>query len=395
MPSTKILLTASAVCFLVALAAPTVAMTVGEDPASNEVVLEPVDERYASIENGQLELSVNAYGENAQSTIVDVFTITVGEDAEHLEAVWIDHDVEGVQFYADGDPDAEITEESRLEPAAGEDVDVGITVDSSLAQAGTETFTIHVLYEDDEDIDRAPANIELVDVGISPADPRVGDTVVVTATYQNTGGLAGEEVVEVTAGGTVVGSGTVLVPAGGTETITFQWTPGEAGEYAVGVGGESRTVTVAEVDEPLPAIEVTAVELAAEEIELGEAVVATATLENRGNATGGTTAQLAVGGGVVDTHAVELEPGESVTVTLAWTPAQSGSYDVSVNGVGAGTVTVLEEESEEVTVTERVLSSPTAAVVAPPLAAGLLLLIPVVRRHRNVWDPRWTDDQQH
>ena len=406
MPSTKVLLTAAALCFLVALAVPTAAITVGEDPATDDVVLEPVDTRHASIENGQLELSVNAYGDNAR-TIVDVFTISVGEDADDLEQVWIEHDVDGVHFYADGNPGAQITTESRLEPAPGDVVRVGVTVDSRLAQAGTETFTIHVLYEDDvedgpaetpdgedgpDEVD--PAAIELIDLEVTPAEPRAGDTLEVTATYENTGGASGETVAELVVGGTVVDAGTVTVPAGERESITFEWTPAAAGTYTLEVGSETATVTVAEPDEPLPEIEVTEVDLEAEELELGEAVVVTATLENRGNATGETTAELEVGGGVVDAETVALEPDEAVTVTLEWLPGQPGSYEVAVNGVEAGTVTVSDDGTPVTTVTERVLMSPTTAVVAPPLAAGLLLLIPVVRRHRDVWDPRWTDERR-
>lgn len=401
MPSTKLLLTAAALCFLVALAVPTAAITVGEDPATDDVVLEPVDTRHASIENGQLELSVNAYGDNARS-IVDVFTISVGGGADDLEAVWIEHDVDGVTFYADGNPGAQITNESRLQPAPGDVVRVGLTVDSSVVQAGTETFTIHVLYEGDEeptgtfegtdtDTDTETAAIELVDLEVEPTDPRVGDTLEVTATYENAGAEAGETTAELVVDGTVVDAGTVTVPAGERESVTFAWTPEAAGTYTLEVGGETATVTVAEADEPLPAIEVTDAELEAEEIDLGEAAVVTATLENEGNATGEATAELEAGGGVVDSESVELEPDEEVTVVLEWTPGQTGSYDLSVNGVDAGTVTV--SEGVVATTTQRVLSSPTTAAVAPPIAAGLLLLIPVVRRHRDVWDPRWTDDR--
>ncbi|WIV65760.1 CARDB domain-containing protein [Natrialbaceae archaeon AArc-T1-2] len=395
MPSTKILLTAATICFLLALAVPTAAITVGEDPASDEVVLEPVDDDYVTLEDGELELAFGALNDDAETTFADVFTITVGEDADDLEEIWIDHDVDGVAFYADG---SEVTNDSRLEPAPGDTVTVGVAVDTHVADAGTETFTVHVLSEDDEEPESddgagggtrdgaSAASIEATDLEVTPTDPLVGDDLEVTATYRNAGGESGTVVAELTVDGIVVDRESVTIAPREVETVTFERTLDEPGAVGLEVDGKAETVDVAE-DGPALVLSDAAVDAA--ELEPGEPVVVEATYENEGDRAGEATAEFAVGGTVVDTQTLALEPDEETTVSFEWVLEEPGTYELAVDGTVAGTVTVSDDE--EITVVDRELSTSTAAAVAPPLAAGLLFLAPIAKRHRAVWDPTWTD----
>ncbi|MHC3437560.1 CARDB domain-containing protein [Natrialbaceae archaeon A-gly3] len=391
MPSTKILLTAATICFLLALAVPTAAITVGEDPASDDVVLEPVDADYATLENDTLELAFAALNDEAETTFADVFSITVGEEADDLEEIWIDHDVDGVTFYTD---DGEVTADSRLEPASGETVTVGVAVDTRVTDADTEGFTVHVLYEDEEPADvpdeggggTAPASVSTTDLEVSLDDPFVGDDLLVTATYENTGGESETVLAELVVDGVVVDRQPVTVSAGASETVTFERTLDSPGTVTLEVGDQMRTV---DVDADGAAIVLEDATIADDEVEPGEPVVVEATYVNEGDQAGEFTGELAVGGAVVDSQSFVLESDESVTVTFEWTLETAGSYELTVDGTVVGSSTVTDDD--EITIVNRELSASTAAAVVPPLAAGILFLIPVVRRNRAVWDPSWTE----
>ncbi|MWV40344.1 CARDB domain-containing protein [Natrialba sp. INN-245] len=272
---TKVLLTAAAVCVLLVLAVPTVAITVGEDAPTDDVVLELVDDRYATIEDGELKLDLSVY-DHATTTIFEVFSISVGPDAEEIEQVWIDHDVDGVSFYSDG---TEITPNSRLEPSPGETATVGLTIDTNVAHEGTETFTIVVGYEDDTagededdeagapgggggvgvpvgddpgetDADQPVAEIEQTDLEASPTTLEPGETVTVNATYENVGNESGEHTAEFVADGTLVATESLELAPGEAETVTFEWTPDEPGTYELAV--DDVPAGSIEVQEPSP-----------------------------------------------------------------------------------------------------------------------------------------------
>ena len=385
MSSTKVLLVASALCFLVALAVPTAAVMIGEDEATDDVVLESTS-GYAVLDDGELELRFEGFIDDTEFVTHDVFSITVGEDADDLEEIWIDHDVEGVAFYDDG---GEVTNDSRLEPEPGDTVTVGVVVDTRVADAGTETFTVHVLYEDEEPDDPPeddePASITMTDLEITPSEPRAGDDLLVTATYENTGGESETVLAELVVDGVVVDRQPVTVPAGASKTVAFERALDSSGPVTIEVGDKTRTI---DADSEGAVISLEDATIIADEVEPGEPVVVEATYVNEGDEAGEFTGELAVGGAVVDSHAFILEPGEKVTVTFEWVLEAPGTYDLTVDGTAVGTVTVTDDE--EITVVNRELSTSTAAAVAPPLAAGILFLIPVVRRHRAVWDPRWT-----
>lgn len=72
----------------------------------------------------------------------------------------------------------------------------------------------------------------------------------------------------------------------------------------------------------------------------GESVAVKATLENSGDADGSYTTQLVVDGEVVDLDEVVLGAGETETVTFNRTFEERGTYELAVNDVTAGTLTV-------------------------------------------------------
>ena len=80
----------------------------------------------------------------------------------------------------------------------------------------------------------------------------------------------------------------------------------------------------------------------------GEAAEVTATVENTGNESGTITAELTRNGTVTQTSDVSVDAGSTRAVTFAVEPAAAGAYNLSVNGVDAGTLTVTEPASFDV-----------------------------------------------
>ncbi|MFC4249150.1 CARDB domain-containing protein [Natribaculum luteum] len=354
------------------LAAPTAAIPLEHD-ATGAVVLEPSSSSngtYATLESGELEVDFERLNDDAVTTANAVFTITATDD---VGAVWIDHEVAGVAFYRGSDPTATIDASSPLELSAGDTAAVGVAVDTHVATDASESFSVHVRYADDDE-DDASSSLEVTDLEVSPTVLDPGDAVTVRATYANDDDdVTRTTIAELTVDGRVVDEQVVTVRPGETETVAFERPIVRTGSVRVGVGGVFRTVVVSHPD-----VAVTDVTLAADRIPPGESIVVTATFENEGNASLEATGELAVGGAVVDTHAFALSPGEATTVTFEWRPTEPGTYDVAVDGVDAGTVTVVESS---VSVGNRELASATVVAVVPPaMVASLFLLGAVSRR---------------
>ncbi|WP_255196428.1 PGF-pre-PGF domain-containing protein [Halorarius litoreus] len=106
------------------------------------------------------------------------------------------------------------------------------------------------------------------------------------------------------------------------------------------------------------AVSVTDASLSQQTIEAGASVDVTAAVENDGQSRANRTLELTVDGETVSTRTVTLEAGESRDVTFTRTFDDAGSYDIAVDGVSAGTLTV---EADTPTTTP----SPTPTVDAP------------------------------
>lgn len=296
---------AIAAVLTVALAVPTAAVTFDTDEAG-AIELEPTSP-YASIDTaGDLRLDFDRLNDRAVTTVDGLFELTVTDEATH--AVWIDHDVDGLTFYADGDRDQPFDEANALDVETGETVVVGVSIDTQDAPTGTETFTVHAVGDE--------------------ADPPDGGP---------------------------------IRPPGGTEPSPVDPPADEPDEEGI-------SVTDAAVDR--------------ETVDVGESVEVRATVTNDGDAAESASIALEVGGVVVDTQAVALDPGESTTVTFEWTPTSPGSYDIAVSGVDAGSVTA--EDPREFDTVERLTPSPKEIVMAGPVAFGLVALGSVIRGRRHL-----------
>lgn len=89
-----------------------------------------------------------------------------------------------------------------------------------------------------------------------------------------------------------------------------------------------------------PDISLESATLDSTDIEPGESVEITATIENTGDASGTETLALEIDGDAVNETEVEVDANDEATVTFTHTFGDEGEFDVSVNGETAGTVVV-------------------------------------------------------
>lgn len=89
-----------------------------------------------------------------------------------------------------------------------------------------------------------------------------------------------------------------------------------------------------------PEFAVTGASLDTDQVEPGETFTVTATVENSGAGSGTFRGALEADGTVVATSTTTVGAGETGTLSLQSTTTDTGSYDLSVNGTAAGTLTV-------------------------------------------------------
>jgi len=71
-------------------------------------------------------------------------------------------------------------------------------------------------------VEAAKPEISVRDVRVEPASPTTEDTVTVYATLVNTGNADGNAVVEISLNGEVLQTANIPVPAGGSQSITYE-----------------------------------------------------------------------------------------------------------------------------------------------------------------------------
>ncbi|RQG97479.1 CARDB domain-containing protein [Natrarchaeobius oligotrophus] len=247
------------------LAVPTAAVSVQSDTAG-PIALESTSP-YASVDGGELSLDFDRLNDRAVTETDEVFAITATD--ETIESVWIETDVDGLAFYGDGDPNAKVNGSNPLALDAGDVAAVGVSIDTRDATDGSETFTVHVTYEDDEqdddDHDSSPSDdetnesvrkgdgdvpegsIEQRSLELSSSTIQLDEPVAVTATYENAGNATESHVVGLAIDDVVVDSRSVTLAPNESETVAFEWYADEPGSYGVSVDGASAgTVTVEE-----------------------------------------------------------------------------------------------------------------------------------------------------
>ena len=218
--------------------------------------------------------------------------------------------------------------------------------------------------------DREAGGVVVTDASLTDETIWEGETAEATATVTNLDSESTEFDAEFRLtddGGSVitVATETLQLNAEESTTVTLSGSVDLAGTYSADVSGEPAGQLTVEG----PAVfELSEGTLNQTEIEPGESVEATATVENLGDETGTVTAELEVNGSVEQTTNETLAPGESTTVAFEYEPPDEGSYGIQIvaddndggeTAADAGTLTVSESDPAEFTVSNAQTSADT------------------------------------
>ncbi|WP_415378730.1 PKD domain-containing protein [Halosimplex sp. TS25] len=106
------------------------------------------------------------------------------------------------------------------------------------------------------------------------------------------------------------------------------------------------------------------------DLAVGDSVTVSARVSNDGTAAGTKTVALRADGAVRATQNVTLDPGESTTIELSTALDAAGDYDLTVDGVDAGTVSVTAASTAESTVSATPTATPTSESPSVVTATG-------------------------
>jgi len=282
--------------------------------------------------------------------------------------------------------------DTKLEvPGSSDDGEVTFLVNG--VEADTDPESVDWESGDVEEVDLKVDDIgeSLVDVEIdedaSNLSIESNESATVIAELENTGDVDGvSDATFELDNETIVTEDERVFESGENEILEYAIELAEEDEYEAVVStvdaSDAVTIEVAEEDEedddPPPAgtlpdppddepanISVTEANLSAITIDEDKSVDVIATFQNTGEEAGKTVAELAVDGEVVDSQNVSIGTTTSETVTFTETFTEPGEYNVSVNGLEAGELTIVEDEPEPANIT-----IVDATVDTPEIEAG-------------------------
>lgn len=191
-----------------------------------------------------------------------------------------------------------------------------------------------------------------VDVVGTNAPVTAGEELTVQATVANTGDASGEQTVTLAANGTRRDSAPVALGPGESTSVSLAWnttaSPAAVGETtAVVQSADDSDRADVTVQPGAPNLSVTDVTLSATSIPADGNVTVTATVANTGTGTGTETVALRVNGSVVSRQSVTVAPGATNATTFTRPFDDPGTYELDVDGVTAGPLTVEEPSTTE------------------------------------------------
>lgn len=166
-----------------------------------------------------------------------------------------------------------------------------------------------------------------------------GERVAVTASVNNLGTESGDQTIALSVDDTVRDEQDVSLGGSESATVSLSWETqdGDAGEYTATVESENQSSTanvVVEEPEPIVIPFAVSVESTSSSVTEGETVEVTANVTNEGEAPVTEELTLRVGESVRDSREVELQGGESQSVTFSWetTAGDAGEYTAVIAG---------------------------------------------------------------
>jgi len=231
---------------------------------------------------------------------------------------------------------------------------------------------------------------EVTNLIITPASPKEGETINISAMVTNNGTETGSYTAQLKINGEVASSQEVTLEPGANQTVSFAITKDAAGDYQVEIDGLSGVFTVktslwamfppymwvlfgviagillmliiflittprkraakpaaeavqpatkakaerpAEVPVTAPSFEVSNLTINPSQVKQGEAVTITAQVTNSGGMSGSHKLALRINGRVIATKEVKLEPGASNVLGFNVTETMPGDYLVEIDGL--------------------------------------------------------------
>ncbi|MEM1509211.1 MAG: CARDB domain-containing protein [Thermofilaceae archaeon] len=205
---------------------------------------------------------------------------------------------------------------------------------------------------------------------------RPGEEVTFSIRCSNNGSAPGFYNLTAAVDGEVMKNWFLVLKPGESRSFVYRVSFTEEGDYWVNIGDESFLISVRSVQ---PAkFEVSGLNVNPSAPKVGDRVTVTITVKNTGGVSGSYDVTLKVGGNVVETKTVTLNPDESATVTFYYTPGSEGTYSVEVDGLSTS-ITV--SGKEEAVVGAGIPMWALAAVAV--LVVAVILVFLIIRRRKQ------------
>ncbi|WP_276253233.1 CARDB domain-containing protein [Halomontanus rarus] len=301
-------------------------VTVAEPPAEAafDVTIDDAPETVESGETIDIEATVENVGDRSATTDLE---FVVDNETVETETVMLDEgSTETVTFSVDAADDADGERYEIAIRTADDEETVTVAVED--AGSSPPPWSPPSDPEPEPEPEPDPAAFEHSEVTVSETNLEPNEPVTVTATVTNVGGETGTQEATLRVDGEIVATANTTLQADESASITFEHAFADAGEYELEVGGEVRTVTVAE-REPAT-FEFSNLSVNETEIASNESVSVTATLANVGDETGTQEATLRVDGEVVSAIDVTLEADERRSLEFTHTFDGAGEYTLVV-----------------------------------------------------------------
>lgn len=293
-----------------------------------EVVVPPDAEFVVTIDEGDSTLEVEA----TETVVVEAEIQNDGGEA----------DTQDIVLEIDGD---EVDRVADVQVGAGETEAVTLEWNTGADDAGTYTARV----SSDDDADTAAVTVQprqeatfavTIDEAESTLVVEEGQTVVVEADVENTGGQTGTQDITLHIGGAEVDVvSDVELTVGASESVILEWETGEGddGTHDATVASDDDTDTVSVEVEPAPEPAYFAVSIDEQnstlEVDEGDTVIVEATVENTGDEADTQDITLEIEGEQVDVASgVELAGGDTQTVRLEWETedGDDGTHEATV-----------------------------------------------------------------
>jgi oligopeptide transport system substrate-binding protein len=171
-----------------------------------------------------------------------------------------------------------------------------------------------------------PAAFVAESLTVTPDVPVQGSELTASIKVRNTGDLSGSYTAALKVDGKDIKTTAITLDAGGSQTVTFNFSCNVSGNHIVDINGMSKEIKVLKPAE----FKGTSVSINPASVLPGQAVTIEANVTNVGDVKDTKPVALMVNGSESSSKSLTLEPGASGKVTYTLTPDTSGSYNINV-----------------------------------------------------------------